>query len=144
MTASAKKSQNLNKATKHGTFPCSTRSSRGSSEPTGPSIRSRTRAPYKNRADFLRQIPRTPEKSIEITKETCHYAWETFGTFPAVVPPMVLLYYIQARHSELEFYDQYYPAGAYLKTHKQHMEWHKKAGAARRAAGVAMSDQREA
>jgi hypothetical protein len=102
-------------------------------------------APYKNRGDFLGQIPRTPEKSIEITKETCRYVWETFGTFPAVVPPMVLLYYIQARHSELEFFDKYYPAGAYLKTPKQHMDkWHKKAGAAPRAAGVAMSDQREA
>ena len=92
-------------------------------------------APYKNRADFLRQIPRTPEKSIEITKETCRYVWETFGTFPAVVPPMALLYYIQAQHCELEFYDKYYPAGAYLKTHKQHMDkWHKKAGAARKVA----------
>jgi len=92
-------------------------------------------APFKNRPDFLRQIPRTPEKSIEITKETCRYIWDNFGTFPAVVPPMALLYYIQAQHCELEFYDKYYPAGSYLKTHKNHMEkWHKKAGAARRAA----------
>jgi hypothetical protein len=92
-------------------------------------------APYKNQADFLRQIPRTPEKSIEICKETCRYIWDTYGTFPATVAPMALLYYIQAQHCELEFYDKYYPAGAYLKTHKQHMDrWHKKAGAARSAA----------
>ncbi len=92
-------------------------------------------APYKNRADFLRGIPRTPEKSIQIAKETCRYIWETYGTFPAVVPPMVLLYYIQAQHCELEFYDKFYPPGSYLKTHKHHMEkWHKKTSAGRKAA----------
>lgn len=92
-------------------------------------------APYKDRADFLRQIPRTPEKSIEICKETCRYIWETYGTFPAVVPPMALMYYIQAQHCELEFYDKYYQPGAYLKTHEQHFEkWHRKAGAARKVA----------
>lgn len=92
-------------------------------------------APYKNATDFLRQIPRTPEKSIQIAKETCRYIWENYGTFPAVVPPMVLLYYIQAQHCELDFYDQFYPNGAYLKTHKHHMDkWHKKAGSARKAA----------
>lgn len=92
-------------------------------------------APYSNRADFLRQVPRTPEKTIQIAKETCRYIWERYGTFPALVPPMVLYLYIQAQHIELEFYDKYYQPGAYLKSHKQHMDkWHNKAGAARKAA----------
>jgi hypothetical protein len=91
--------------------------------------------PYKNRADFLRQVPRTPEKTIQICKETCRYIWETHGTFPALVPPIVLYLYIQAQHIELEFYDKHYQAGAYLKTHKQHMDkWHKKAGAMKKVA----------
>jgi len=92
-------------------------------------------APFKNRPDFLRQIPRTPEKTIQICKETCRYIWNTYGTFPAWVPPMALQYYIQAQHIELEFYDKFYPAGAYLSTHKGHMDkWHKKAASARKAA----------
>lgn len=92
-------------------------------------------AAFKNRPDFLRQVTRTPEKTIQVTKEMCRYIWDAFGTFPAIVPPMVLLYYIQAQHCELEFYDEFYQPGAYLKTHKQHMnKWHKKAGAARKAA----------
>ena len=86
--------------------------------------------PYKNRADFLRQVPRTPEKTIQICKETCRYIWDTFGTFPAFAPPAVLYVYIQAQHIELEFYDKYYDGPAYLKSHKDHMsKWH--AGAAK-------------
>jgi hypothetical protein len=91
--------------------------------------------PYKNRADFLRQVPRTPEKTIQICKETCRYVWDTFGSFPAFLPPMVLYVYIQAQHLELEFYDKYYDGPAYLKTHKEHMQkWHKGAAAAKRKA----------
>ena len=86
--------------------------------------------PYKNRADFLRQVPHTPEKTIQICKETCRYVWDTFGTFPAFAPPAVLYVYIQAQHIELEFYDKYYDGPAYLKSHKDHMrKWH--AGAAK-------------
>jgi hypothetical protein len=86
--------------------------------------------PYKNRADFLRQVPRTPEKTVQICKETCRYIWDTFGTFPAFAPPTVLYVYIQAQHIELDFYDKYYDGPAYLKSHKDHMsKWH--AGAAK-------------
>jgi len=91
--------------------------------------------PYRNRADFLRQVPRTPDKTIQIAKETCRYIWETYGTFPALVPPMVLYLYIQAQHLELEFYDKYYEAGSYLPTHKNHIDkWHKKASAMKKVA----------
>jgi len=92
-------------------------------------------APYKNRADFLRQVPRTPEKTIEICKQSCRYIWDTFGTFPAIVPPMLLYVYIQAQHIELDFYDKYYDGPAYLKTHKEHMsKWHKSEAAGRKVA----------
>jgi hypothetical protein len=91
--------------------------------------------PYKNRADFLRQVPRTPEKTIAIAKETCRYIWDNYGTFPSLVPPMVLYLYIQAQHIELEFYDKFYQPGSYLKTHKEHIDkWHKKAGAMKKVA----------
>ncbi len=93
-------------------------------------------AAFKNRPDFLRQVTRTPEKTIQITKEMCRYIWENYGTFPAIVPPMSLQYYIQIQHCELEFSDKYYQPGAYLRTHKEHMsKWHKKSAArARKAA----------
>jgi hypothetical protein len=93
-------------------------------------------APYLNRPDFLRQVPRTPEKTVQICKDTCNYIWKTFGRFPAHVDPMILYAYAQVQHIELEFYDQYYRPGAYLPSHRDHMKkWHKKeAKAGRRAA----------
>jgi hypothetical protein len=33
--------------------------------------------------------------------------------------------YLQAHHIDLDFYDEIYKPGAYLKTHAQHMKlWH--------------------
>ncbi len=92
-------------------------------------------APYLNRGDFLRQVPKTPEKTIQLCKDTCNYIWNTFGRFPAHVDPMILYAYAQVQHIELEFYDQYYRPGAYLSTHRNHMQkWHKAAAKAGRKA----------
>ena len=93
-------------------------------------------APDLNRGDFLRGVPRTPEKTIECTKDICTYIWNTYGRFPATVDPMILYAYIQAQHIELEFYDKYYRPGSYLTTHRDHMKkWHgAKAAAGKKAA----------
>jgi hypothetical protein len=38
---------------------------------------------------------------------------------------MFVLMYLQAHHLDLEFYDEYYQPGAYLKTHAEHLaRWH--------------------
>jgi len=47
-------------------------------------------APYLKRGDFLRQVPKTPEKTIQCTKDICHYIYDTFGRFPAYIDPMVI------------------------------------------------------
>jgi hypothetical protein len=53
------------------------------------------------------------------------YLYDTFGKFPATVPSMFVITYLQAHHLDLEFYDTFYKPGAYLKTHAAHMErWH--------------------
>lgn len=53
------------------------------------------------------------------------YVYDTFGKFPGTVPSMFLIMYLQAHHLDLDFYDQFYKAGAYLKTHSEHMSrWH--------------------
>jgi hypothetical protein len=92
-------------------------------------------APYRDAADFLRQVPRTREKTIECTKDICNYIWDTYGRFPALLDPMVMYIWIQAQHIELEFYDKYYRPGAYLSTHKNHMaRWHGAKKAAAKAA----------
>lgn len=54
-----------------------------------------------------------------------NYIHETFGKFPATVPSMFSLMYLQAQHLDLDFYDHHFAPGAYLQTHAEHMErWH--------------------
>ncbi len=53
------------------------------------------------------------------------YVFDTFGKFPGTVPSIFLIMYLQAHHLDLEFYDQFYQPGAYLKTHAGHINrWH--------------------
>jgi hypothetical protein len=53
------------------------------------------------------------------------YIFDTFGKFPGTVPSMFAITYLQAHHLDLEFYDRFYQAGAYLKTHARHWRrWH--------------------
>ena len=53
------------------------------------------------------------------------YVFDTFGKFPGTVPSIFLITYLQAHHLDLEFYDQFYKPGAYLKTHAEHKwRWH--------------------
>jgi len=53
------------------------------------------------------------------------YIFDRFGKFPGSVPSMIATIYLQAHHLDLEFYDQFYKSGAYLRTHADHMaQWH--------------------
>jgi hypothetical protein len=53
------------------------------------------------------------------------YVHDTFGKFPATVPSLMILNYVQAHHLDLDFYDRFFKAGAYLPAHAEHMErWH--------------------
>lgn len=53
------------------------------------------------------------------------YMFDTFGKFPATVPSVLVLMYLQAHHLDLDFYDKKFAPGAYLSTHKEHLKrWH--------------------
>jgi hypothetical protein len=53
------------------------------------------------------------------------YVFDTFGKFPGTVPSIFVMTYLQAHHLDLEFYDAFYKPGAYLRTHRAHLErWH--------------------
>jgi len=53
------------------------------------------------------------------------YVYDTFGKFPGTVPSIFLIMHLQAHHLDLEFYDKFYKAGSYLRTHATHMDrWH--------------------
>lgn len=54
------------------------------------------------------------------------YLYDTFGKFPATVPSMYTIMYLQAQHIDTDFYDTFYNHGAYLKTHAEHFKkWHR-------------------
>lgn len=54
------------------------------------------------------------------------YVFDTFGKFPATVPSLFVLPYLQAFHLDLDFYDEHYQPGAYLRTHRDHLDsWHR-------------------
>lgn len=53
------------------------------------------------------------------------YLLDTFGKFPATVPSMLAIMYLQAAHIDTDFYDAFYKPGAYLQTHADHLKnWH--------------------
>jgi hypothetical protein len=55
----------------------------------------------------------------------CQYTLETWGKFPGTVPSVWVMNFLQAQHIDLGFYDNHFRPGAYLETHRRHMEvWH--------------------
>jgi hypothetical protein len=67
------------------------------------------------------------ERFKECVTLQAQYVYDAFGKFPATVPSMFLIMYLQAHHLDLDFYDEFYKPGSYLKSHADHMkQWHKK------------------
>ncbi|RPI36859.1 MAG: hypothetical protein EHM54_04620 [Nitrospiraceae bacterium] len=65
------------------------------------------------------------ERFRECVALQAQYVYDNFGKFPGTVPSMFLIMYLQAHHLDLDFYDEFYKPGAYLKTHARHMaQWH--------------------
>jgi len=65
------------------------------------------------------------ERFRECVAHQAQYVLDTFGKFPGTVPSMFLIMYLQAHHLDLDFYDEFYNPGAYLKTHAMHLaHWH--------------------
>lgn len=66
------------------------------------------------------------ERFRECIALQAQYLYDTFGKFPGTVPSMFVIMYLQAHHLDLDFYDEFYRPGSYLKTHADHMaDWHR-------------------
>jgi hypothetical protein len=77
-------------------------------------------------AEFEKGVPGISEDGVQCVKDICTYIYDTYGKFPAFNDTMHLLYFIQAHHLDLDFYDKYFKKGAYLQTHADHFDvWHK-------------------
>jgi hypothetical protein len=62
------------------------------------------------------------ERFRECVAIQAQYMYETFGKFPATVPSVYVLMYLQAHHLDLDFYDKKFQPGAYLQTHRDHLK----------------------
>lgn len=85
----------------------------------GGPFNSGTDGPYK-KTDMIRSeaAPFGPE-AIDCVVAMADYIYETFGRFPATVPAIFTLMYLQAHKLDIGFYDTHFEPGAYLRTHAE-------------------------
>ena len=92
--------------------------------PGGP-FHSETPGPWKDSGKIRGAAQRHSEDFLRCVTLQAQYVFDVFGKFPATVPSIFVLPYLQAFHLDLEFYDKFYEPGAYLGTHANHMKnWH--------------------
>ena len=84
-----------------------------------------TGGPFLHNSEIKATVKPYTQAQIDCIGEMAHYIYSTYGRFPARFPTILLRIYAQAHHLELEFYDRFFDAGAYLQTHAEHMQrWH--------------------
>ena len=84
-----------------------------------------TAGPWKDSPKVRSAAEVHSERFIDCVALQAQYVYDTFGKFPGTVPSTYCLMYLQAHHLDLDFYDEFYEPGAYLKSHAEHMEkWH--------------------
>jgi len=75
------------------------------------------------------------DEGIACTKSVCNYIYETYGRFPGSLDAMHLMWFMQAHHLDLDFYDKFFRPGSCGRTHASHMRtWHPRT--ADEAAGI--------
>jgi len=76
-------------------------------------------------AEYRDAIVETSDEGIACTKAICNYIHATYARFPSTIDAMHLMWFIQAHHLDLDFYEKYFKAGACGTTHLTHRErWH--------------------
>jgi hypothetical protein len=66
--------------------------------------------------------PRSTARSLKnVWRSKRNTTFDRLGKFPGTVPLMIATIYLQAHHPDLEFYDDFFESGAYLRTHAHHM-----------------------
>jgi hypothetical protein len=84
-----------------------------------------TPGPWKDTAKVRGSAQVYSEEFKECVGTMAQYVYDKFGKFPGTVPSIYTHMFLQAHHLDLDFYDFHFKPGAYLETHKRHMErWH--------------------
>lgn len=83
----------------------------------GGPFNNKTGGPYKNTAVIRGSAAPMDDEFIECVTVMAQYIYERFGRFPATVPAIYSLMYLQAHQLDTDFYDENFTSGAYLRTH---------------------------
>ncbi|KZK15496.1 hypothetical protein A3962_02120 [Meiothermus taiwanensis] len=93
-------------------------------QPGGP-FNPETPGPWKDTPAVRARAFPHEEWLVEVVATQAQYLFDTFGKFPATVPTIYSLMFLQTHHLDPEYYDRFFEPGAYLQTHKEHLEtWH--------------------
>jgi hypothetical protein len=92
--------------------------------PGGP-FHEATPGPWRDTPTVRRSAQVHDERFKQLLAHQAQYMFDTFGKFPATVPSVYILMYLQAHHIDTEYYDRLFTPGAYLSTHANHHKvWH--------------------
>ena len=82
-----------------------------------------TPGPWKESSKVRSSAQFHDERFQRCVAAMAQYIYDTFGKFPATVPAVFILTYLQAQHIDLDFYDHHFQQHSYLETHANHMNW---------------------
>jgi hypothetical protein len=84
-----------------------------------------TPGPWKNSQRVRGAAAPHSEEFRELVALQAQYVYDQFGKWPGTVPSLFVLMYLQTHHLDLEYYDELFHPGAYLKSHAEHFaRWH--------------------
>ena len=87
----------------------------------------KTQGPYKDSSSVRSWGGPHSEEFVECVATMAQYVFDTFGKYPATIPSVFAMMYLQAHKLDTDFYDTHLSQGGYLKTHANHEEnWPKK------------------
>ncbi len=80
----------------------------------------KTGGPYKESEAVRSAAAPIDDEFVECVATMAQYVHDTFGRFPATVPAIFTLMYLQTHQLDTDFYDRHFDSGAYLDTHAAH------------------------
>ena len=89
---------------------------------SGGPFNAKTPGPYKETDATRSSAAPIDEEFVDCVAAMAQYVQDTFGRFPATVPAVFTLMYLQAHQLDTDFYDTHFTPGAYLKTHAEHRQ----------------------
>lgn len=81
-----------------------------------------TEGPYENTSAVRGSAAPINDEFIECVTTMAQYIYDKFGRFPATVPAIYSMMYLQAHQIDTGFCDAYFTSGAYLRTHANYDE----------------------